>query len=150
VKPLAQLEPQRPKELPRAPEEAIWSRPRQRGSGMRTAGWAIGAAGVAAVAGGALFGLQAKSASDQITQAAQSGQPFDPAVEDRGKRAQTLQYVCYGAGGAALLGGALLLLLAPDDSVHAASGPSPRPVMTPVVAPVLTPGGAMATLGLRY
>jgi hypothetical protein len=108
---------------------------------MRTAAWVFGGVGALALIGGGLFGLQAHNASNDLTQAARAGLTFDPAVEERGKRAQTLQYVCLGAGGAALLGGGLLALFAPSDRAA-------RAMVVPAVAAV--PGGAVAQLGFAY
>ena len=127
------------KALPAAPEAAVAVSSAPSGRGMRTAAWVFGAVGVAALIGGGLFGLQAKGAADEVSAAARAGQTFDPSVEDRGKRAQTLQYVCLGAGGAALIGGGLLALFGPPlRSGRAELFPAPLP------------GGAMASLGVHY
>jgi hypothetical protein len=71
---------------------------------LRIAGIVTGAAGLAAIAGGILFSVRTKSLSDSVSNAAQ----FNPADARTGKRAETLQWVCYGAGGAAVVAGALL------------------------------------------
>ncbi len=90
-----------------APEEtAVKTLPAQ-GSGsrpMRIAGIVTGAAGLAGIAGGIIFSVRTKSLSDSVSTAAQ----FNSADARAGKQAATLQWVCYGAGGAAVLGGALL------------------------------------------
>jgi len=89
-----------------AEETAAKALPAQ-GSGsrpMRIAGIVTGAAGLAGIAGGIIFSVRTKSLSDSVSNAAQ----FNSADARAGKLAATLQWVCYGAGGAAVLGGALL------------------------------------------
>lgn len=71
---------------------------------LRIAGIVTGAAGLAGVAGGIVFSARTKSLSSSVSNATQ----FNSADARAGKQAATLQWVCYGAGGAAVLGGALL------------------------------------------
>jgi len=89
------------------PAETAGKTLRAQGSGsrpLRVAGVVIGAAGLAGIAGGILFSVRTKSLSDSVSSAAQ----FNAADAHTGKRAETLQWVCYGAGGAAVVAGALL------------------------------------------
>jgi tetratricopeptide (TPR) repeat protein len=80
---------------------------------LRLTGLVLGGVGLVAVVGGAVMGLQAKSLSDQLTSDAKK-QPvgaFDKSKYDSGKTAETLQWVGYGVGAAALIGGSILYWL---------------------------------------
>jgi hypothetical protein len=96
------------------------------GRPLRIAGLATAGAGVAALAAGAVFGLQARSKGDSVSTANR----FDPNADSAGRRAQTLQYVFYGIGGAAVATGAVLFYFGIDRSDERAA-----------LAPVVTPGG---------
>ena len=77
---------------------------------LRIAGLAVGGAGALALVGGVVMGARAKSLSDEVSSDARK-QPvgtFDRSKYDSGKRAETLEWVGYGVGAAALLGGAVL------------------------------------------
>lgn len=77
---------------------------------LRIAGLAVGGAGALALVGGIVMGARAKSLSDEVSSDARK-QPvgtFDRSKYDSGKRAETLEWVGYGVGAAALLGGAVL------------------------------------------
>ena len=77
---------------------------------LRIAGLAVGGAGALALVGGIVMGVRAKSLSDEVTNDAKK-QPvgtFDRSKYDSGKQAETLQWVGYGVGAAALIGGAVL------------------------------------------
>jgi hypothetical protein len=77
------------------------------GHGLRLAGITCGAVGVASVATAIYFYTQAKSYSDKV-----SGQVIpNPSDEDAGKRAETMQWVFYGVGGAALAAGTVMYVL---------------------------------------
>ena len=71
---------------------------------LRIAGIAAGAAGLAGIAAGIVFSARTKSLSDSTSQAKQ----FNASDARAGKQAANLQWVCYGAGGAAVVAGALL------------------------------------------
>jgi hypothetical protein len=116
--------------------EPARSRP---GSGLTTAGYVTLGVGAVALGAGALFGLQAKSAASDVTSAAQKGLQFDPSTESKGKRAQTLEMVCFGAGAAALITGGVLLWVAPSGNGARAE-----------LLPALGPEGAGALVSLRY
>ena len=90
-----------------APEETAVKTSPARDSGsraLRIGGIVAGAAGLAGIGGGILFSVRTKSLSDSTSQAKQ----FNSADARAGKQAATLQWVCYGTGGAAVVAGALL------------------------------------------
>ena len=95
-------------------------------------GGLVTAAAGAAVAGvGLAFGLKAKSDSDSLAKASR----FDASKYDSGRRAETIQWVCYGVGGAALVAGGVLYYLGHRTSSETAS-----------VMPSITAGGAAVTV----
>jgi tetratricopeptide (TPR) repeat protein len=94
----------------------------------RIAGIATGAVGVVLVAGGAYFGLRAKSKSDELD-ALQRGDMWDQDLYDSGKAAERNASIFLGAGAAAVVTGAVFYFV---------MGKSP-PVETAVVP---TAGGA--------
>lgn len=72
------------------------------GGGRRIGAWAAGGAAVAAGAAAGLFAFQAHRAAQDITAAAQQGQPFDPQKDQAGRRDQALALVFAGVAAAAL------------------------------------------------
>jgi len=74
------------------------------GHRWRVAGIATGAAGAAFVLGGVYMGLRARALADDVTTDANNG-VYARGKYDDGQRAATLQWVGYGVGVAALLGG---------------------------------------------
>jgi hypothetical protein len=106
---------------------------------LRTTGLALGAVGVVAVGASVVFGLNVRSANSDL---------HDPAKvpdwsayhkrQDEGRRAETLQWVMLGVGGAALVAGAVCYVLA-----------LPRPQET-ALAPWLVPGGGGLALARKY
>lgn len=77
------------------------------GRGLRIAGIACGVVGLGSVGTAIYYYTQAKSYSDKV-----SGQTIpNPSDESAGKHAQTMQWVLYGAGGAAIATGAVLYVL---------------------------------------
>jgi hypothetical protein len=98
------------------------------GRGLRIAGIACGVLGLAAVGTGIYYYTQARSYSDKV-----SAQPIhNPSDDSAGKHAQTMQWVFYGAGAAAIATGTVLYVLgrAPADASRA----------TTAIAPMLGPG----------
>ena len=83
------------------------------GSGRRTAGVALAAAGGGLVVVGAIFGLVAKNQSNKVENAT----VFDPSAQSLGKTAQTLQWVGYLVGAAGLATGLFLYATAPSSTV---------------------------------
>jgi tetratricopeptide (TPR) repeat protein len=111
-------------------------------------------AGLATAGGGAammLLGIwqytRASSASDDIEAAARANQAFDPAVEDRGKSAETLQWVFYGLGTAAIAAGAGLWFY--GQHVTANETTTWRVSLAPTLAPGRSTFGG-ATLRISF
>jgi tetratricopeptide (TPR) repeat protein len=75
--------------------------------GWRIAGLVTGAAGVALLATGAVFALQAKGATDEL-QALPPGAMWDQGKQERADAARDRALVCAGAGVAAVAGGAVM------------------------------------------
>jgi tetratricopeptide (TPR) repeat protein len=73
------------------------------GSGLRTAGWVVAAAGVAGLATGLAFNLKYRSSTSDL----QSGY-YDPDVDATRKSYRTAAWIGYGAGAACLASGAIL------------------------------------------
>jgi len=98
------------------------------GSGMRAAGIVFGAAGLVSIGAGVYFYTRATSLSDKISTS------DSPSASDyqSGKTAQTMQWVFYGVGAAALATGSVLCYLG-----WSASGPGQT-----AVAPMVGPGFA--------
>ncbi len=98
--------------------------PSQAGRGLRIAGLVSGGAGVLATAAGILASLRASSLSDEVTDDARNRGVFSQSKYDEGQRYETLQWVGYGVGAAALLGGATLYWLGFRASAKAAGSPA--------------------------
>ena len=96
------------------------------GRGLRVAGIACGALGLASVGTAVYFHSRATSLSDKITHA----NPASASDYQAGKDAESMQWVFYGIGTSALATGAVLYLLGHSKSDTAQVG----------VAPVLGPG----------
>jgi hypothetical protein len=98
------------------------------GRNLRIAGIICGAVGVGAIGTGVYFYTRARSYSDKV-----SGQTTpDPSDDSAGKTAQTMQWVFYSVGGAALATGVVLYALGwPTSDAN-------RPVSA--IAPLLGPG----------
>jgi tetratricopeptide (TPR) repeat protein len=80
---------------------------RREDGGLRMVGLICGGAGVAAVGTGIYFYSKAASYSDKVS----NQDPWNPADEAAGKRAETMQWVFYSAGGALLATGVVLYVL---------------------------------------
>ena len=76
----------------------------------------LAGAGVALAGTGLVFQLRAKSASDKLTSLDRQGDPFDPALERRGRRDQRIGIALLGAGGAALATAITLYLLSDTET----------------------------------
>ena len=112
--------------------------PSNPGAGLRVAGIVTMSVGAAAAIGGLVLGLQAKSIADEVTKDNTLG-TYDRKKDDRGKLFANLQWVGYGVGGAAIVGGALLYYFG-----YRAAKPSVAFV------PVLAPDHAGAVLEGRF
>jgi hypothetical protein len=83
---------------------------------FRIAGIVTASVGVAALGGGLYMGLRAQSLSKEVTADANEG-IYSRSKYDKGSRAETWQWVGYGVGAAALLGGSLLYYLGSRSKV---------------------------------
>jgi tetratricopeptide (TPR) repeat protein len=77
------------------------------GAGLRIAGLVSGGVGLASIGAGLYFYTRAISYSDKVS----NQEVPNPSDESAGKRAETLQWVFYGVGGAALATGVVLYVL---------------------------------------
>jgi hypothetical protein len=103
------------------------------GRKFRIAGIASAGAGAVLMVLGIHQYTRATSASDDIEAAAKANQAFDPAVEDRGKSAETLQWVFYGLGALAVGAGAGLWFY--GQHVTATETTTWRVSLAPTIAP---------------
>ncbi|MBA2543304.1 MAG: hypothetical protein H0V17_26920 [Deltaproteobacteria bacterium] len=110
-----------------------------RGGGKRTFGVITGAAGIALFATGLYFGNRATSLANEIEAACELGCEWSTleAKDASGRQAATLQYVFYGVGATAVVGGTVLYLLG-------ARARETRVVIEP------TSGGATASISGRF
>jgi hypothetical protein len=67
--------------------------------------------GLALVVGGVVCGVLAQNASNTITQEAQSRQPFDYNTFQSGKTDQAVEIALLAIGGAAVISGAMVMIL---------------------------------------
>jgi hypothetical protein len=124
--------PSPPSATPTPEQVAVASTPEPAanpGRGLRIAGIACGALGVASVGTAIYYYTQAKSYSDKVS--GQGANP-NPSDESAGKHAQTMQWVFYSAGAAAIATGTVLYVLGwpSADTSHP----------TAAIAPLLGPG----------
>jgi serine/threonine-protein kinase len=110
-----------------------------RGGGKRMAGLITGGAGIAVFATGLYFGNRASSIANEVEAACEMGCEWSTleSKDASGRSAATLQYVFYGVGAAAIIGGATLYFL----------GARARETRV-FVAP--TAGGATAAISGRF
>ncbi len=111
------------------PAPSVASSEANPGSGLRVAGIACAAGGLASVGTAIYFYTRARSYSDKV-----SGQDLPVASdEDAGRRAETMQWVFYGVGAAALTTGTVLYVLG-----RSAAGKTEQSVgFAPLVGPGL-------------
>ena len=117
------------------------------GRKFRIAGLATAGAGAVMVVLGIVEWRRAVKASSDIEDAAVGGMAFDPAVEDRGKSAETMQWVFYSLGALAVAGGAGLWFY--GQHVSAAETTTWRVSFAPTVAPGRSTFGG-ATLRIAF
>ncbi|MCB9588689.1 MAG: hypothetical protein H6718_24985 [Polyangiaceae bacterium] len=88
------------------------------GSGQRTAGIIVGGLGLAGIAVGSVFGLQAISKNSDAEKFCPRGSECDSQqgvdLTDDAKSAATVSNIAFGVGAAALIGGLVLYFTAPD------------------------------------
>jgi tetratricopeptide (TPR) repeat protein len=89
------------------------------GRPKRIAGIAVAAVGLGAVATGIAFGVLAKQAGDNLSQASHAGGIYDPAQYSNGKNDQIIEGVMLGVGIAAVAGGVTLYWLGRRDARRA-------------------------------
>ncbi|MBC8131788.1 MAG: hypothetical protein H7X95_02310 [Deltaproteobacteria bacterium] len=111
--------------------------PAVEGSSRRKVGIVIAAGGGAVFAVGTIFGLIARNQSNKVEQAAQDRRVFDPSLESLGQTSETLQWLGYGVGLAAIATGVILYVTAPR--------PTEGRTSTVAIAPLASPhsGGAL-------
>jgi hypothetical protein len=90
---------------------------------LRITGLVVGGAGLAGMITGVAMGIRAKSLSDEVTADAKKG-TYAQSKVDSGRLAETLQWVGYGIGVAALAGGSILYWLGLPKSDAPAAQPS--------------------------
>jgi hypothetical protein len=101
------------------------------GSGQRTAAFVVGAAGIVGIGIGTVFGLRAISKNNDAKANCPRGYECDsadgPEFADAAKSAARVSNIAFGAGAAALIGGAVLYFTSPRSpegtSVRATMGP---------------------------
>jgi hypothetical protein len=118
---------------PGAPDEPGSGGNGGRQSTLRTAGVVAAAAGVASLGAAVYFGLRARSLEARVTDAGR----YDPSDDQAGRTAQSMQWVMYGVGAAALVAGGVLYYLGVDRGPRVA------------VLPALASGAAGAILQVR-
>jgi tetratricopeptide (TPR) repeat protein len=112
------------------------------GQGMRLAGIATAAAGLALVGTGIVFGVLARQAADDLSELDRNRGVFDPAKEEAGERNQLLAGILIGTGAAAVATGVVLYVLGARDG---------RPASQAfVISPSVTPRAAGAAFRLVY
>jgi tetratricopeptide (TPR) repeat protein len=104
-----------------APAEAVAATSPEKFWTARKAGWIATGLGAAALAFAVYFGLEARSASSEIESAAAAGRPFDPSVESKGQRAQTLSRVLLASAAVGFGAGGILLGMSGRSPIDAAA-----------------------------
>jgi hypothetical protein len=115
--------------------------PRSSSGSLRAIALASGALGAACLGAGVYFGLKVSSLEDEAAGLAGKGLR-DGRLDDRGKAAQTWQWVGYGVGAAALAAGTVTYLLSRRAE------PEPNPALT--FSPWLGTGGAGVGVGRAF
>jgi tetratricopeptide (TPR) repeat protein len=82
-----------------------------RRGGLRLSGIAVGAVGLGAVVGGIACLVLAHDASDSLSLASNSGQPFDRSLYDRGKNESVAGGVLLGIGSVAVAAGVIMAVV---------------------------------------
>ena len=106
---------------------------------IAVAGIGVAAAGVVGIASGVWMSLRVSSLQKRV----ESGDT-DPQLRTQGHQAQTLQWVGYGVGAAALIGGGVLYYL---GAAEATGAHQPKQLS---LSAVPTPAGAFAVLRGRF
>jgi tetratricopeptide (TPR) repeat protein len=101
-------------------------------SGKRIAGIVVASLGGAALASAAITGKLAKDKGDKLTSLSTTGGQFDPNLEANGKTLNTITIVSAIAGAAAVVTGAVLIVLSlggDSEDERASTSPSVSPVI---------------------
>jgi hypothetical protein len=110
--PSADPSPVGPASLAAAPPPPLPPPPPRRGNAARLATAALAVAGVAALAGGAYYGLRARQIEAEIeNQQGVTPNAIYQSRLNRGRQAERLQWIGYGAGAAALAGAAVVFVV---------------------------------------
>ena len=133
----ARLRDRRPLTLPLAPSADSDIDP-NRGSTQRTVGWVLGGTGVAGIAAGTIFGLQATSTRSSIAAMCNGGTCAQSVREELDTmRAQaTASNIFFWGGVASLAGAAIVYFTAPSPQ------PAERSTASLQVVPSIAPGAA--------
>jgi tetratricopeptide (TPR) repeat protein len=116
------------------------------GKGMRIGGLVSMGVGAAALAGGIVCGLRAKSLASDLEDATHAGQPWSQDLADKesqGKTMNTLAIVGYSVGAAAIVTGGILYYLGDRKDSRAAHERA-------TIVPAVGPGGAQVTLRVTF
>lgn len=125
--------PPAPEAVPLAspPLERAATVPASQGHGLLIAGICTGVVGLGALSTGVYFYTRARYYSDQ---------PFTEDNDSAGKRAETMQWIFYGIGGAALAAGTVMTILGWPSSEASAPSTSFAPVVGPGLAGIAARG----------
>jgi tetratricopeptide (TPR) repeat protein len=106
--------------------------PQSGGGGRRVAAWVLGIAGVGSAGLGTYFAITAQDRFSKVEK------KFDPTLEKQGKSYRTGAWICFGAGGAALLAAVIV-----GSTGGSSSG-------TVAMSPMVLPSGAGAVVSAHY
>lgn len=126
--------PPAPAVEPAAQVNAPASEASNRGRGLRIAGIASGAVGLASIGTAVYFYTQARSLSDKYSKSR------NPKDEQAGKNAETMQWVCYSVGVAAIGTGVLLYWLGRPSSEGNSTVTGVAPLIGPGLAGISAQG----------
>jgi hypothetical protein len=115
------------------------------GRGLRYAGVGVGIFGVAALASGVVFGLLVRQTQSQVEDQTKNGVVDSSAISGKltdGYRYETLQWISYGVGAAAVVAGSLLYWMGTGSDEPKSS--SAR------VSPIFMTNGAGASLQMAF
>lgn len=118
------------------------------GSALRVAGIVVASVGAAGLITAAITGKMAATKGDELTEASKNMKVFDPSVESSCKRLDKIAIVSAIAGGATLLTGTILIVVAGASSNGGTSGE--RVSSRPMVAPMFGGGLVGATAAVRF
>ncbi len=116
-----------PPSNPIVPVQAEAAPPASAGRGLRIAGIATGAVGVAGVVTGVFLGLHANTLFDEATK---PGSVYDDGKYQDSKTFRTLEWVSFGVGAAAIVTGGVLYYLG-----YSAKSNAPSVALVPIAAP---------------